>query len=40
MLLGKLQPLVQLIRDYLPKNGHHFFKEQKDEKVKKKDAFG
>ena len=40
MLSTKLQPLIQLIRDYLPKNGHNFFKKQNDEKFKKKDATG
>ena len=38
--IRKLQPLLQLNRDYLPKNDHHFFKEQNDEKFEKKDAFG
>ncbi len=35
-LIRKLQPKVQLNRDYLLKKRHYFFEEQKDEKFKKK----
>jgi hypothetical protein len=38
--VGELQPILQPIRDYLPKNYHYFFKEQTDEKFKKKDKIG
>ncbi len=38
--VGELQPILQPIRDYLPKNYHYFFKEQKDEKYKKKETLG
>ena len=38
--VGELQPIVQPIRDYLPRNCHYFFKEQDHEKFKKTQRTG